>query len=93
MNIKQEFRDFLSESLLDSVKEKFAEFIDKLPKEYTYKITINGLEVLKDKVTIASIPKKESDKIDYWLKIIDKNNKAVKKEQIVTDYNKALRTK
>ncbi len=94
MDFKTEFRAYLNENMLDSIKEKFKEFIDALEQlsdGFTYKVTINGLDVSLGRVNIASIPKKEADDVKKWIKIVQDNAKAEHKKPEVGDFNKELR--
>ena len=94
MSIGSEFRAYLAESMLDAVKEKFKDFLDeleKLPGKFEYKITINGVDVFNGKENIASIPKKEADQVEKWIKIIKEIDKADHKKPEVGDFNSSLR--
>lgn len=69
----------INESLLDSVKEKFKGVIDKLPKGFDYNITINGMQISKDKVNLVFIDKKNIDKADEMIKKAVELSKEAKK--------------
>ena len=66
------FRDLINEDLVQQVKTKFKEMQKVIQKlgDYNFEYTINGLTVKKDKVTLINVPKKESDEINKWVKII-----------------------
>lgn len=66
------FRDLINEDLVQQVKTKFKEMQKVIQKlgDYNFEYTINGLTVKKDKVTLINVPKKESDEINKWVKLL-----------------------
>lgn len=66
------FRDLINEDLVQQVKIKFKDMQKAIQKlgDYDFNYTINGLSVKKDKVTLINVPKKESDEINKWVKIL-----------------------
>lgn len=94
MDFKTEFRAYLNESMIDAVKEKFKGFLEeleKLPGKFEYKVTINGVDVFKGKENLVSIPKKEADQIDKWIKLVKEADKIEHKKPEIGDFNSALR--
>lgn len=94
MDFKTEFRAYLNENMLDTVKEKFKNFLEelgKLPEKFDYKVTINGLDVFKGKENIVSIPKKEAEQVDKWIKQVKEISKMEHKKPEIGDFNKELR--
>ena len=99
--MKETFREYINENLLDSVKIKFKAMIDEIEsfkefKDYTYQITINDMEVYKDKVRLISIPKKEADDVKKWIKILkdiesNKVDKTHKKSELDAELKKAFK--
>jgi methionine aminopeptidase type I len=88
------FKQFINENMSMNLKERFKDMmkaIDELPGDYSYKLSLDTLDVKKGSGGyIAYIPKKEANEVKKWIEII-KNFKPADKTPKISDLDSELK--